>query len=65
MIADWPGLASSALYEGRDLRPTLGLDALIAATAADTFGLDRERVARELFPQVPPTVKALPRIVRA
>ena len=52
MIADWPGLATSALYEGRDLRPTLGLDALIATVAAETFGLDRERVGRALFPRL-------------
>ena len=65
VIADWPGLASGALYEGRDLRPTLGLDALIAAAAADTFGLDRDRVARELFPQVQPAGTPLPRLVRA
>ena len=28
--ADWPGLAAPALYQGRDLQPTTGLDALIA-----------------------------------
>jgi uncharacterized protein (DUF1501 family) len=64
VIADWPGLSPSALYDGRDLRPTTDLDALIAATAADCFGLDRDRVARELFPQVA-SVKGLPRIMRA
>jgi uncharacterized protein (DUF1501 family) len=62
VIADWPGLAASALHEGRDLRPTLGLDALIAAVAGDTFGLDRGRVARTLFPQMVPG-KPLPRLV--
>jgi uncharacterized protein (DUF1501 family) len=64
VIADWPGLAASALYEGRDLRPTQDLDALIAATAADAFALDRERVARALFPEVR-AGRALPRLVRA
>jgi uncharacterized protein (DUF1501 family) len=63
VIADWPGLASSALYEGRDLRPTQDLDALIASVAAECFGLDRERVGRVLFPQVG-SVKGLPRLVR-
>lgn len=52
VIADWPGLGSAALYEGRDLRPTLGLDTLIAGAAAETFGLDPDRVARTLFPEV-------------
>jgi uncharacterized protein (DUF1501 family) len=64
VIADWPGLAANALYEGRDLRPTLDLDALIATVAAETFGLDRERVGRSLFPQMA-TGKPLPRLVRA
>jgi uncharacterized protein (DUF1501 family) len=64
VVADWPGLAPAALYEGRDLRPTLGLDALIATVAAETFGLDRERVGRVLFPRMR-AGKALPRLVRA
>ena len=64
VIADWPGLGAGALHEGRDLRPTLGLDALIAATAADCFGLDRERVGKTLFPRGA-AGKTLPRIVRA
>lgn len=63
VLADWPGLTASALYEGRDLRPTLALDALIAAVAADAFALDRERAARTLFPQVR-GASALPRLVR-
>lgn len=65
VIADWPGLTASALHEGRDLRPTLGLDALIAGSAAECFGLDNERVARTLFPRGTGAGKALPRLVRA
>jgi len=65
VIADWPGLATPALHEGRDLRPTLGLDALIASSAAECFGLDNERVARTLFPRGTPAIKGLPRLVRA
>ncbi|AOZ05710.1 DUF1501 domain-containing protein [Cupriavidus malaysiensis] len=49
VLADWPGLSQSALYQGRDLRPTLALDGVIAAAAAESFGLDSERVARTLF----------------
>jgi len=52
VITDWPGLAAAALHEGRDLRPTQDLDAVIAAVAADAYGLDRDRVARTLFPQM-------------
>lgn len=50
VLTDWPGLAPAALHEGRDLRPTLALDALFAATAAECFGLDTERVTQTLFP---------------
>jgi len=50
MIADWPGLAQRALYENRDLKPTNGLDALIAGAAAESFALDPTRVAATLFP---------------
>jgi uncharacterized protein (DUF1501 family) len=64
VLADWPGLQTASLYEGRDLKPTLGLDELIASVAADSFSLDRERVGRALFPQIA-GAKALPRLVRA
>lgn len=50
VIADWPGLAPAALYEGRDLRPTAGLDALLAAALAQHFGLDPARTMATLFP---------------
>lgn len=53
VMADWPGLGAGALYEGRDLRATTGLDSLIATAAAETFGLDPARVARQLFPLSP------------
>jgi uncharacterized protein (DUF1501 family) len=51
VLADWPGLGASALYQGRDLRPTLGLDSLIATAAAETFRLDPDRVRATLFTQ--------------
>ncbi|RWO55029.1 MAG: DUF1501 domain-containing protein [Mesorhizobium sp.] len=49
VLADWPGLSTGALYEGRDLAPTLDLDALIAVTSAETFGLDPQETMRRLF----------------
>ena len=49
VIADWPGLAPSMLYEARDLRPTSALDALIAGAAAESLALDPQRVGRGLF----------------
>jgi uncharacterized protein (DUF1501 family) len=49
VFADWPGLAPPQLHEGRDLRPTLDLRALLAGLAAEHFGLDPARVARSVF----------------
>ena len=53
IVADWPGLRPDQLYEGRDLRPTLDLDALIAVAAAESLHLDPELAARTLFPGRP------------
>ena len=50
IVADWPGLKNSNLHDGRDLKPTLALDTLIASTCAQTFQLDPDRTARTLFP---------------
>ena len=54
VVADWPGLAPSQLYENRDLKPTAGLDALIAGVAGESLGLDPARVAQALFAAAPP-----------
>lgn len=53
IVADWPGLRPDQLYEGRDLRPTLDLDALIAVAAAESLHLDPELAVRTLFPGRP------------
>lgn len=52
VLADWPGLAPASLYEGRDLKPTLGLDTLIGSAVAAHFGLDPQSVPRTLFPSI-------------
>lgn len=49
VVADWPGLAPGDLYEGRDLKPTTSLDALIAGVAAESLALDPQRAASALF----------------
>jgi uncharacterized protein (DUF1501 family) len=51
VIADWPGLSQGALYEGRDLKPTTDLDALIAGALAQHYALDSARVMTTLFPE--------------
>lgn len=50
VLSDWPGLADAALYEGRDLKPTISLDALVATALAQHFGQDPGRMAGILFP---------------
>jgi uncharacterized protein (DUF1501 family) len=50
VIADWPGLAQGALYEGRDLRPTLDLRALFKAALAAQLGLDEAALETAVFP---------------
>lgn len=50
VIADWPGVAPGALYEARDLRPTLATEALVSGAIAGHFGLDPVMVTRRLYP---------------
>lgn len=50
IVADWPGLAPAALHEGRDLKPTIDLYALLAGALGDHLGLAPEHVARAVFP---------------
>jgi uncharacterized protein (DUF1501 family) len=51
VVADWPGLTQSALYEGRDLKPTTDLDSLIAGALAQHFDLEPARTMATLFPE--------------
>ena len=51
VIADWPGLAPAALFDGRDLKPTLDLDSLVAGALAQHYRLDPARTQRTLFPE--------------
>ncbi|MCC2972268.1 DUF1501 domain-containing protein [Massilia sp. IC2-476] len=64
VLADWPGLRPADLLEGRDLRPTLGLDTLIAQVCAETFRVEPGKVARALFPDLV-RGKGLPRLLKA
>lgn len=59
VLADWPGLGQSALYEGRDLKPTMSLDTLIASAVASHFAIDPARVRTVLFPGTSGTGQAL------
>jgi uncharacterized protein (DUF1501 family) len=50
VLADWPGLAPAALYEARDLKPTMQLDAFIGGAVAGHFGVEPGRAMASLFP---------------
>ena len=50
VIADWPGLSAGALYEGRDLKPTTPLDALIGAALGQHYGVETASITSTLFP---------------
>lgn len=63
ILSDWPGLAPGNLLDGRDLRPTMQLDKVIAAVCAETFNLDPQRITQVLFPYAEQS-KALPRLLR-
>jgi uncharacterized protein (DUF1501 family) len=50
VMADWPGVAPGALFEARDLKPTLAMEALVSGAVAGHFRLDPALVARRLYP---------------
>lgn len=50
VIARWPGLGTSQLYEGRDLAPTLDLRAVMKGLLIDHLGLPADGVERVVFP---------------
>ncbi len=50
VLADWPGLAQSDLHEGRDLRPTTDLRAILKGLLAGQLGLSEAQLAETVFP---------------
>jgi uncharacterized protein (DUF1501 family) len=50
ILADWPGLSERSLHEGRDLKPTTDLRAVLKGVLAEHLGIaDADAVAR-IFP---------------
>ena len=49
VLSDWPGLANKALYENRDLRPTLDTRTVLKTVVAGCFDLNRNQLNR-IFP---------------
>ena len=50
VVADWPGLADRALFEGRDLAPTIALESVLAGAVAEHLRLDPAAAMARLFP---------------
>ena len=50
VIADWPGLKEMNLYEGRDLKPTNDLRAVIKGLLRDHLRADERVLANDVFP---------------
>jgi uncharacterized protein (DUF1501 family) len=50
VIADWPGLKAADLYEGRDLKPTIDLRAVLKGVLQDHLRLDERALAARVFP---------------
>lgn len=50
VVADWPGLKTSALFESRDLYPTLDLRAVFKGILAEHLELAPAYIDREVFP---------------
>ena len=50
IVGDWPTLKSNALYENRDVAPTLDMRALFKGVLADHMGVDRKALDTAIFP---------------
>ena len=50
VIADWPGLKQSDLYEGRDLKPTTDLRGVLKGLLRDHLGVSESVLNQAVFP---------------
>jgi uncharacterized protein (DUF1501 family) len=51
VIADWPGLRPADLHEGRDLKPTIDLRAVLKGVLRDHLRVDEVALATSIFPR--------------
>lgn len=51
VIADWPGLAPKALYEGRDLMPTRSLWSVVKGVLSDFLAIDTATIEGHILPE--------------
>jgi uncharacterized protein (DUF1501 family) len=50
VIADWPGLSSRALYQGRDLAPTIDLRSVLKGVLSEHLSIPARALERDVFP---------------
>ena len=50
VVADWPGLARTALLDNRDLRPTLDLRSVFKAVLDEHMHVEARALATRIFP---------------
>jgi len=50
VIADWPGLSSRALYQGRDLQPTLDLRSVLKGVLEEHLQIPGRAIESNVFP---------------
>jgi uncharacterized protein (DUF1501 family) len=50
VVADWPGLSARALYQGRDLQPTLDLRSVLKGVLAEHLQVPSRALESEVFP---------------
>jgi uncharacterized protein (DUF1501 family) len=50
VLADWPGLKEANLYEGRDLKPTTDLRAVLKGLLHHHVGVSEKALASSIFP---------------
>jgi uncharacterized protein (DUF1501 family) len=50
VICDWPGLSARALYEGRDLKPTLDLRSVMKSVLRDHLNISTRKLDTDVFP---------------
>ncbi len=51
VIADWPGLKQANLHDGRDLKPTTDLRAVLKGLLKDHLRVDERVLASKVFPE--------------
>lgn len=64
VLGDWPGLARENLHQGRDLKPTTDLRAVLKGLLQDHLGLERAVLDEKVFPGSA-TVRPMEGLVKA